>query len=260
MTHGHSGGQTTVDPLNLLRDDPGSSVILCDFDGTLSPIVDDPARARPLAGVPELLASLADRYRTVGVVSGRPVEFLARFFAPSVALAGLYGLEVEHAGRRVESADAEQWRAVIDAVARAAVADGPAGVAVEPKGLSITLHYRTRPDLAEAVATWAADQAARHGLDARPARMSVELHPPVPVDKGTAATNLSAGARHACFVGDDLGDIAAFAALDRLAAEGLTVLRVAVASTEAPDALLERADLVVDGPPGVRAFLQDLVP
>jgi trehalose 6-phosphate phosphatase len=231
---------------------------LCDFDGTLSPIVDDPTRAQPLAGIPDLLASLADRYRTVAVVSGRPVEFLERFFAPSVALAGLYGLELQQAGRRVESADAEQWRAVIDDIARAAVADGPAGVGVESKGLSLTLHYRTRPELADAVAAWATEQAALHGLEARAARMSVELHPPVPVDKGTAATNLSAGARHVCFVGDDLGDLAAFAALDHLAAEGVTVLRVAVASAEAPDALLERADLVVDGPPGVRSLLETL--
>lgn len=249
---------TIVDRRDQLRDDPDSSVILCDFDGTLAPIVDDPAEAQPLARIPELLASLADHYRTVGVVSGRPVEFLARFFPPSVALAGLYGLELQDAGRRVENPDAEQWRPVIDSVARAAVVDGPDGVGVEPKGLSLTLHYRTRPDIAEAVETWAAEQAARHGLDARPARMSVELHPPLPVDKGTAVTSLTTGARHACFVGDDLGDLAAFGALDRLAAEGVTVVRVAVRSSEAPDALLERADLVVDGPAGVRDLLRDL--
>jgi trehalose 6-phosphate phosphatase len=63
----------------------------------------------------------------------------------------------------------------------------------------------------------------------------------------------------ACFLGDDLGDLPAFDALDRLAARsGADVLRVAVRSEEAPPELLARADLVVDGPPGALALLEEL--
>ena len=58
-----------------LRAQPDRSVLLFDFDGTLSPVVDDPAAAVALPGVPERLERLAASYRLVGAVSGRPVAF-----------------------------------------------------------------------------------------------------------------------------------------------------------------------------------------
>jgi trehalose 6-phosphate phosphatase len=76
--------------------DPPRSAIVTDFDGTLSPIVDDPGRARPLDGAADLLGRLARRFAIVAVVSGRPVSFLAEQLAGAVApvrLVGLYGLE-----------------------------------------------------------------------------------------------------------------------------------------------------------------------
>jgi trehalose 6-phosphate phosphatase len=70
----------------------------------------------------------------------------------------------------------------------------------------------------------------------------------------------STGAASALFVGDDTVDLPAFDALDELAREGVTTLRVAVRSDESPEALLERADVVVDGPSGVVEFLAGLLP
>ena len=63
--------------------------------GTLSAIVNDPVAARPLPGVPDLLARLAARFGLVAVVSGRPTAFLAEVLQspPGVTLVGLYGLE-----------------------------------------------------------------------------------------------------------------------------------------------------------------------
>ena len=88
----------------------------------------------------------------------------------------------------------------------------------------------------------------------------VSGRPAVPSDKGDAVRKLvaSSGARSVVVAGDDLGDLAAFAAAAQLAAEGGEALRVAVASAEAPERLLAEADLVVDGPPGLRAFLKRL--
>jgi trehalose 6-phosphate phosphatase len=59
-------------------------------------------------------------------------------------------------------------------------------------------------------------------------------------------------------VGDDLGDLPAFAAVSELVSEGHDGLRVAVRSEEAPPDLLAAADLVLDGPEGVLAFLRRL--
>lgn len=235
--------------------------MLLDFDGTLSPIVDDPDAARPADGVVSSLERLSERYGLVAVVSGRPVAFLVPLMPPGVVLSGLYGLEVVRQGVVADHPYAGSWREAIEDVARSSAALGPRGMRVEPKGLSLTLHYRTRPDLAGAVQAWAAAQAARSGLVARPARMSVELHPPIATDKGTALEHLTADLAAVCYVGDDVGDLPAFDALDRLAAADAEVhtLRVAVASDESPPELIDRADLVLDGTAAVAAFLDALL-
>lgn len=239
--------------------DPAATVLLFDFDGTLSPIVDDPALAAPLPGVTELLDRLAARYRTVGAVSGRPVDFLAAHLPPSVALSGLYGLEAVVGGRRVEHPTAPTWR---DQVA-GAVADarrlGPADLLVEAKGLSATLHYRGRPELADVVRALAGDLADGHGLEARAAKMSVELHPRVDADKGHAVRDLARGASAVLYAGDDLGDLPAFGALAELRAAGLATVGVAVVAPELPEAVRAAADVLVDGPSGVLDLLRALL-
>jgi trehalose 6-phosphate phosphatase len=238
---------------------PERAGVLTDFDGTLSPIVDDPAGAAPLPGAAEVLRRLAARYRLVAVVSGRPAVFLAAHFGTTgAALHGLYGLERVTADGRVEGRpDAEEWRATVAAAADRAEAEGP-DLFVERKGLSVTLHYRTHPGRAEAARAWVEAEAARTGLRVHPARLSYELVPPVGRDKGAVAAELAAGLDAVCFVGDDRGDLAAFDALDRLAEAGATAVRVAVRSAEAPPDLLARADEVVDGPDGALALLERL--
>lgn len=242
-----------------LRRDPAATVLATDFDGTLAPIVDDPDTSRPLDGAGEVLAALAERYRTVAVLSGRPVSFLRPLVPAGVELHGLYGLERVVDGVVGEDDVAVAWRPVVEAAVAAARAWAPAGVLVEPKGLSLTLHYRTDPAAGAAVLAFAEARAAGSGLHVRPARMSVELHPPVAVDKGTVLARLGAGAVAACFLGDDAGDLPAFAALDGLAAAGTAVARIAVASPESPPDLLAAADAVVDGPAGVLAVLRALL-
>jgi trehalose 6-phosphate phosphatase len=123
----------------------------------------------------------------------------------------------------------------------------------------LTLHYRGHPDLEAEVRKLAERQAARSGLSVRTARMSYELHPPIDVDKGTALHDLADGLDAVCFLGDDRGDLPAFAELERLAADGVVTARIAVRSDEAPDELLERADLVVNGPEGARDVLRQLL-
>ncbi|HET6949536.1 MAG TPA: trehalose-phosphatase [Acidimicrobiales bacterium] len=248
------------DLLAPFRARPERAAVVTDFDGTLSPIVDDPAAARPVAGAAEALGALVGSYGLVAVMSGRPVEFLVGRLPGGVVLSGLYGLEVVRDGVRTDHAGAGAWRTVVDDVVRASVDGGPAGMHVESKGLSLTLHFRTRPDLEPAVLDWARAQAARSGLEVRRAKMSIELHPPLAADKGTALEALTAGLAAVCFVGDDRGDLPAYDALDRLAASGVTAVRVGVASSEVPDELVARSDLMLDGPPAVVELLRSLDP
>jgi len=237
---------------------PATAALVLDYDGTLSPIVEDPAAATPLARVPEVLGRLADRLGLVAVVSGRPVEFLAPMLPPQVVLAGLYGLEVLADGRRRDHPQAGVWREVVDDVAGRAEVRGPAGVAVERKGLSITLHFRAHPDAEHDVEAYARDEALRSGLVARPARMSWELHPPIDVDKGTAILDLADDFAAVAFAGDDIGDLPAFDALDELDGRGVRTVRLAVRSDEVPEELLDRADVVLDDPAGLVGLLESL--
>lgn len=234
------------------------SGVLFDFDGTLSPLVDDPAAARPIEGSVEVLAGLVQRYGLVGIISGRPVEFLKPHLPEGMVVAGLYGLEVLRRGERVDHPYAGAWREAVEDVTRCSASLGPRGMYVEPKGLSLTLHYRSRPEIEDEVVEWADRQATRSGLVARPAKMSVELHPPIDADKGTAIEWLADDLEALCYVGDDLGDLPAFDALDRLADRGMHVLRVAVSGPETPAVLLDRADLALDGPDGVLRFIKEL--
>jgi trehalose 6-phosphate phosphatase len=238
--------------------DPGTAALVLDYDGTLSPIVEDPAAAVPLASVPDLLARLRDRFGMVAVVSGRPIEFLEPLVPEGLVLAGLYGLELVIEGERRDHPQAGNWREVVDDVAGRAEARGPEGVTVERKDLSITLHFRTAPEAEVAVAEFAAEEAHRSGLVARPARMSWELHPPIDIDKGTAVLELAESFKAVGFAGDDVGDLPGFDALDELEQRGVVTLRLAVDSPEAPLELLERADVVVDGPEGLVELLETL--
>jgi trehalose 6-phosphate phosphatase len=206
------------------------------------------------------LGRLAARYARVAVISGRPVAYLIDQLGAvaGLLLYGLYGLERARGGSVEEVAEATRWRPVVDNVAAAAEAETPPGVGVERKGLAVTLHVRRAPEHAAWVAEWAERAAGRTGLVAHPGRRSVELRPPVATDKGTVVAELAAGLDAVCFLGDDVGDLPAFAALSQLGAGGVHTLAIAVASDESPPELLAAADIVVDGPAGALALLEAL--
>jgi trehalose 6-phosphate phosphatase len=243
-------------------------VALClDFDGTLSPVVDDPEAARPLHGVVELLEPLAQRFAAVAIVSGRPAPYLAEHVAaPGVRYLGQYGLQEMYEGSARADPRLERARPSVGA-ATEALRNSPAvresGAWLEDKVYAVVVHTRRVPDReqwTDAVDRTAREVAAEYGLEIVPGKMVWELRPPVPSDKGDAVRRVVAesGARTVVVVGDDVGDLPAFAAVARLASEGHDGLRVAVRSAEAPAELLESADVVLDGPEGVLDFLRRL--
>jgi trehalose 6-phosphate phosphatase len=255
-------GPVPIPPaLRVLTADPGASALFTDFDGTLAFIVPDPADAVPAPGAEAALSRLAERLRVVGVVSGRPVSFLRRRLAGAgnrVHLAGVYGLEWMEGERVLHLPEAEPWRAPAEEVADAARASAPPGVGVELKGSAVAVHWRQAPDAGPWAREFARRWAKASGLRLQEGRMAVELRPPLPVDKGAVVTRVASGCSAVCFVGDDVGDLAGFAALDDLARRGTRTVRVAAAGEESPDELVAAADVVVDGPEGAVALLAGL--
>lgn len=240
---------------------PGRAAILTDFDGTLAPIVTDPAAATALPGAEEVLVRLAARYGVVGVVSGRPVSYLMSRLGQAagvVSLRGLYGMERAEGGVVSEHPAAGAWREPLTAIADRAEREAPAGATVERKGLAVTLHVRAVPEAAGWLQDFVGREVAAAGLTAHPGRMSVEIRPPVDADKGSVVHELGAGCDAVCFLGDDVGDLPAFAALAELGRDGAATLAVAVASDESPPELADIADVVVPDPEGALAVLRHL--
>ena len=102
--------------------------------------------------------------------------------------------------------------------------------------------------------------AARTELHLRAAKKSLELHPPVSVDKGTIVEERSEGLGAVTYIGDDVGDLPAFEALDRLAEQGLAAVKVAVRTPDVSAALTQQAHVLVDGPQGALELLRSLEP
>ncbi|MFI9597987.1 trehalose-phosphatase [Nonomuraea sp. NPDC052265] len=249
--------------MEAILKDPSGAVIGLDFDGTLSPIVPDPASAKIHPEAPAVLAELGAHVGAVAIVTGRPAATALELGpgladVPGLVVLGHYGFERWEHGRvsapppppgvpRVRA----ELPLLLDSL-------GLHGVTIEDKGRAVAVHTRRAPDPEGALAALRAplaELAREHGLVIEPGRMVLELRPPG-MDKGHALGLFLAerDARSVMFVGDDLGDLAAFEAVR---ASGLPGVTVCSGSAEVT-ALAERADIVVDGPDGVVALLREL--
>ncbi|MFH8688818.1 trehalose-phosphatase [Streptomyces sp. CB02115] len=253
---------------------PDRAVVALDFDGTLADIVPDPEQARAHPGTVAALAALAPKVAAVAVITGRPAGVAVRHGG----FAGVPGLEhlvvLGHYG-------AERWDAVTGTVNAPAPHPGVAAVRaelpgvlhefdswrgtwIEEKGQAVAVHTRRAQDPQAAFETLRGplgELAAKHGLIVEPGRLVLELRPPG-MDKGVALATFVAelDAESVIYAGDDLGDLAAFAAVEKLRTEGpdgIPGLLVCSGSAEVPE-LAERADLSVPGPAAVVAFLAAL--
>lgn len=259
-----------ADALSPLRSDPSRSAILLDVDGTLAPIV----RYAEEAHVPEstrgLLIELARRYAVVACVSGRRASDARRIVAiGTISYLGSHGTELLRAGWTEPALDPDvrDWSRRIQQFGREA--DGPElrrlRVRIEDKGSIVAFHWRGAPDEegARAAIDAIAARAERAGLRTHWGRKVLEVRPPVRMDKGAGIVAFLADMEldAALYVGDDATDVDAFHGLGELLAEGRLrhAVRVCVSSDEGPSELAQEADLVVDGPDGVRALLETLL-
>ena len=261
---------------DAVRDVLRGAVVGLDFDGTLSPVVDDPEAARLHPGAPGVLLELAEVVRAVAVITGRPAR-------QAIAMGDLDALGNAMLDRGAElfvfgQYGNERWSATEQ---RIRSPRPPAGLAtferelpsvlrkagapdayIEEKGLAVAVHTRRMDDPAGAFERLVApirSLAERHHLAIEPGRNVIEIRS-AEMHKGHAVRAFVAEqeATGVIFGGDDLGDIEAFEAVRALRADGLPGLVVCSASHEAPD-LVELADVVVDGPAGIVDLLGGLL-
>jgi trehalose-phosphatase len=239
----------------------GDMLLALDFDGTLAPIVPHPEDAAILAAARNAIGALAARGDTrVAIVSGRALaDVRARVGIPSIYYAGNHGLEIEGPGLRRVLEEAERARPALAECARrvAALEREYAGVFLEDKRLSLSLHYRNLPDPSDETGVVRRVHelcAGIEGVRLTDGKKIVEVRPDVDWDKGRATVFLldsllrDAPAAPVTFIGDDRTDEDAFRALgDR--GEGVLVADPPPAETAAVAYLrspLEVADLLND--------------
>jgi trehalose 6-phosphate phosphatase len=265
--------------LRAILERPQRSLVAVDFDGTLAPIVADPALARPHRDAAAVLRRLSGLIRTVAVVTGRPagvaaslLGFTAQPPPPNLSVIGHYGFEswTPTAGVvRTVGIEASQVNRIDEVRSRLPLllreAGAPPGTTIEDKGASVAVHVRGTHDPEAALDLLRpvlSGLAASYGLRLEPGRLVLELRPSG-TDKGTALTALAhaVDAQAVCYIGDDLGDLAAFDAVDALRLQGLGGLAVCSGPPEQTGVaqVAARADLVLAGPDEVVAFLEALI-
>ncbi|HKC28459.1 MAG TPA: trehalose-phosphatase [Jatrophihabitans sp.] len=217
-----------------------SALIATDFDGTLAPLVPDPEKSRPVAGVIEALARLRRRGAQVAVITGRAADTVVRLggldAVPGIVVAGLYGLQMWQDGRLESPEPPESIEVLRAELPEVVESGGDPDVWIEDKGLSLVVHARTSADPDAALAR------LREPVSALAKRLGLEVHPGSDVleirvpgyDKAGALARLAAGRKAVLFLGDDLGDLPAFAEIRRLRDEGMIAYSVAVRSSGVP--------------------------
>lgn len=245
-----------------ILDRPADTLVAVDFDGTLAPITDDPDQAYADPAAVAALGRLGPLVGRIVVITGRPARTAVRLgrFAEAPGLGGLvvlgqYGIERWDAGTDEYQLppEPEGMRAVRDELPGLLGRLGLKRARVENKGRAIGVHTRELrdPEAYRRLRGPLGELARRHGLHVEPGKSVLEIRAPG-FDKGDALRVIVAetGARQVVFAGDDLGDLPAFRAVERMRTEGIEGLLICSASHE-EQALAEISDLVLDGPAGV---------
>ncbi len=222
-------------PENSRRLTAAGRILLClDYDGTLSPIVRDPAAARISASTRKLLQRLSASDRiTVAVISGRQLEDVRRLVGlPDLIYAGNHGLEIRGPSVTYLNPVAAKSRPALRALARKLIRELTSypGAQIEDKGLTLSIHYRRvrptdRDRVKEAIFRAAAPYRSGRALRLGEGKMVIEIRPPTSWNKGNAVRllqrkNSRGGDLLTVYLGDDRTDEDAFRAVGR---EGITV-------------------------------------
>lgn len=241
-----------------------------DIDGTLSPIAATPGEARLYPGAAALLAE-ARAYTHIAIMTGRAIEDGAAMVnIEGLTYIGTHGVEWCEglpASYNIEINPLAQpflvpGSQLLD-LAEQKLAGLP-GLLIERKRLGGSIHYRLAPAPEQARAlileTLQAPARDRHFLLSEGKRV-VDLKPMLTLHKGTALRNFVQ--RHQLagilFAGDDRTDLDAALEIERLRQDGLPAATIVVQAADTLPALLEHADVVVQGVDGMTRLLAEIV-
>lgn len=214
-------------------------LFLSDFDGTLTPIVENPELAVMSEETRQLLVKLTrERRYTVGFISGRTLADLKdKVKIHGVIYAGNHGFEIEGPGLRFTSPIVDEVKPMFRTIRQflSLTLGTIKGVLVEDKGFTLSVHYRQAdaervPDVENIVNRAISSQPARGIFKITSGNKVYEVRPSVNWDKGKAIRLLmkryGKGGRNSgllpVYLGDDLTDEDGFRAIEKYG-QGISV-------------------------------------
>lgn len=242
-------------PADILKFDLGRTAIFLDVDGTLLDIAPTPLEVHVPDLLRESLYALWQRLDgAIAFISGRPVAEIDRIFDPlRLPAVGGHGAEIRFEPKgeirrsRIATLD-DELRADFAQIGKIGK-----GIIVEDKGYSLAIHYRQAPEyggeiMKNVVAICKNERC--DSLEVLPGKLVVEIKPGG-YDKGTGLREMMSDeafkGRRPIFIGDDVTDNAAFAALPEFDGTGFSV-----------GGIVKGATYNFDGPQDVRAWLRRL--
>lgn len=205
----------------------GRLALFFDFDGTLVDIAATPDAIRVKPGLGAMLETLAAQHgNRLALISGRSLaDICSHIGSPRIAMAGSHGIERRTMAGEVLGVSPAALPSDALAEIELLVARVP-GLALEEKSFGAAVHFRQAPALGEKIAAEAETIAATHGLVVKHGKCVVEFVRPG-ADKAGAVDAFMAKERFAgslpIFIGDDLTDEDAFAAVERHGGFGIIV-------------------------------------
>ncbi len=203
-------------------------LLLIDYDGTLTPIVERPELAHLSPEVRECLQKLARNPRlTLGIISGRTLEDLQeRVGINGIIYVGNHGLEVKGPGISFVNPAARQAAPLLHSLCQdvsKAIA-GIKGARIDNKGLTLSLHYRlvdeSQLDKLDSIFNGIVEIPLASGqIRITPSKKAYDIRPAVEWGKGKAiefiAQKLTGeGKPLMLFLGDDVTDYDGFRTVD----------------------------------------------
>ena len=234
----------------VARIQPGEVILVTDFDGTLAEVVQDPAAARARPEALEALEQLVRLLADVIVLSSRtPAQLETLVPMSGVRLIGDSGLAIP---RKAQKEALDHFNADVSRLLQRIP-----GAWLEVKPASTAVHFRNTDLSGEQMISLLQPLLDGARLEAAVGRKVIEVHAPK-AGKGSALAALLPGEDPGgvvCF-GDDENDRSMFEYISSL---DIPHMYIGVWSPEAPPNLFDRCDLVVPGPAGATAVLQEIV-
>ncbi|MDU1063739.1 MAG: trehalose-phosphatase [Cutibacterium avidum] len=261
--------------LDAVATDPGSVLLALDFDGTLAPIVDDPADSVMAEDSRAAMSRMDEKLAIMAIITGREVAAVRHMTAVDevpglehLVVLGQYGVERYDAATGAlrdpevpESVRIAKGR--LEGLAEELGQQDPrdVGCRIEDKGRAVALHTRRAADPAHALASAVPrvrEIAEELDLHCEDGRNIIELKSAV-TTKAQALRELidEVKPRVVIMCGDDLGDVPALEVIAEWIREGHPGARVVSYSDEQPS-MTDHADIICDQTEGVSAFLTAL--